>query len=103
MIQVPGVSQAPLRDQEIADLMNFVLRRYSEDQLPDSFRPYSAKEVEAFRREPQDVLSMRTELVSTIRERLGVQIWTLETPVPALKVDVERARESEGGVDGRVE
>jgi hypothetical protein len=101
LIQVPGVSQTPLGDQEIADLMNFVLRRYSESQLPDSFRPYSAKEVGAFRQEPQDVLSMREELVATIRDRLGVEIWTLEKPLPAVEVEVDRARGGEGGVDGR--
>lgn len=105
MIQVPGVSNTPMNDREVADLMNFVLRRYSEAQLPESFRPYSAKEVEAFRREPLDVLAQREGLVSTIRERLGVQLWTLERPAPAAEVEVdvklERAQGRKGEVDGR--
>ena len=50
LIQVPGVAQAPLDDAEVAALLNYVLDRYSEDELPDGFVPYTAEEVARVRR-----------------------------------------------------
>ena len=49
LVQVPGVSQAPLDDAEIAALLNWMLVRFSADELPDPFVPYSATEVASYR------------------------------------------------------
>jgi mono/diheme cytochrome c family protein len=49
LAQVPGLSQSPLDDAEAARLLNYVLRRFSSDRLPEGFRPYDAAEVAALR------------------------------------------------------
>jgi hypothetical protein len=81
LIQVPGVAHAPVSDAEIAEILNFTLERYSADQLPSPFLPYTEEEVARERREPTDIVLLRSELVSMLRERFGVQIWTTDVPV----------------------
>ena len=57
LVRVPGVAQAPLGSEELAQLMNWVLREISG---AGDFVPYGAGEVEAWRREPlRDPLSAR--------------------------------------------
>lgn len=60
LIQVPGVSTAPLKSKELAQIVNWMLRTFSADQLPDDFQPFDEQEVERLR---QYVL--RSELGST--------------------------------------
>ena len=83
LIQVPGVAQAPINDTQVAELLNYILHRYGADQLPDAFAPYTREEVARERRRAVDVLALRAELVSALRDRLGVRIWTLEDPIVA--------------------
>jgi len=91
LIQVPGVAQAPLGDAEIAELLNFTLQQHSADQLPLSFRPYTREEVARDRREVADIVLHRSELVATILERFGVQMWTQEDPEVASPTGVNHA------------
>jgi hypothetical protein len=62
LIKVPGVAQAPLNDERLAALMNWVLERFTaEPPLP----PYSAREVSELRRHPLlDPLAARARLMS---------------------------------------
>jgi mono/diheme cytochrome c family protein len=63
LARVPGVAQAPLPDDELARLLNWVLARFS-GHLPEP--PYTAEEVGALRRDPlRDPLSARP----TVRTR----------------------------------
>ncbi len=49
VIRVPGVATASLPDDELAELINWLLVTYSSKQLPESFRPFSIAEVAALR------------------------------------------------------
>ena len=70
LVQVPGVAQAPLDDAAIAELLNWMLQRFSADELPEPFEPYLAEEVARHRsRTPIDVPATRAELLARL-ERL---------------------------------
>lgn len=49
LIRVPGVATSSLPDDELAELMNWLLLTYSSDQLPENFAPFSASEIAALR------------------------------------------------------
>lgn len=70
VLQVPGVSQARLPDDEVAALANWMLRRFSASTTPAGFRRYDAAEVrEARRSVPGDVAGARRAVVAALRER----------------------------------
>jgi hypothetical protein len=49
LIRVPGVATASLPDEQLSELMNWLLLTYSADQLPNNFAPYSRSEVAILR------------------------------------------------------
>ncbi len=73
IIRVPGVAHAPMSDEALADVMNWVLLHFSKQELPDPFTPYSAKEIGLLRDAPLiDVNRRREKLIAQIKARLGV-------------------------------
>ena len=67
LVQVPGSANAPLDNQRLAELLNWMLGEISRDQLPADFRPFSAAEVGTYRAMPlHDVLETRTRLILDI-------------------------------------
>ena len=67
IIQVPGVSLAQLPDDEIAELMNWLINAYSAEQRPDEFVPYTQSEVNALRQSPEaDPLTTRLRILRAI-------------------------------------
>ena len=73
ILQVPGVAGAPISDQELADVMNWILLNFSKNELPDPFIPYNAEEVGKLRKEPQLAIHQRREeLIAKIKDKLGV-------------------------------
>lgn len=67
VIQVPGVSTARLPDDEIAELMNWLINTYSAGQRPENFVPYTQSEVRELRRSPDaDPLRTRTRILRAI-------------------------------------
>ncbi|MDE0064006.1 MAG: cytochrome c, class I [Gammaproteobacteria bacterium] len=67
LVQVPGSANAPLEDQRLAELLNWMLDEISRNQLPADFRPYTAEEVAKYRTLPlRDVLKTRAQLVQKI-------------------------------------
>jgi mono/diheme cytochrome c family protein len=70
LIQVPGTSQSPMSDAEIAEVLNWILKNFSADQLPDDFVPFTTQEVSNVRLEPlANVSAVREDLLArTIRE-----------------------------------
>ena len=52
LVRVPGVAGAPLTDAEIAQVMNWVLKRFDAENLPGNFRPYTAAEITRLRKAP---------------------------------------------------
>lgn len=49
LIEVPGVSQSALNDAQATEVMNWILRTFSKDQLPPDFKPYTTEEVKQLR------------------------------------------------------
>ncbi len=49
VIRVPGVATSSLPDDELTEMMNWLLLTYSADQLPQPFVPFSTEEVAALR------------------------------------------------------
>ena len=73
IVQVPGAAGAPISDQELADVMNWMLLNFSKNELPDPFIPYSAEEIAKLRKEPLiDMHHHREELIARIKDKLGV-------------------------------
>ena len=52
LVRVPGVSLSIIPDDELAKLMNWFLYRFSADDMPADFEPYTADEVGRYRQEP---------------------------------------------------
>jgi len=68
VLQVPGVAQARIADGEVAELTNWMLRRFSPSTVPAGFRPYEAAEVrEARRARLADVSGERRRIVAALQ------------------------------------
>lgn len=52
LVQVPGVANSPLNDQQIADVLNWLLVTFSKNELPKDFRPYTVEEIRRLRPHP---------------------------------------------------
>jgi hypothetical protein len=50
IVRVPGASQAPISDEELADVLNFVLTKFNGKTLASDFKPLTGPEVTASRR-----------------------------------------------------
>ncbi|MBW2293425.1 MAG: hypothetical protein JRG89_05920 [Deltaproteobacteria bacterium] len=70
LVQVPGVSQAPLDDRAIADLLNWILERFGSEGDRKPIEPYTQSEVTAYRAmEPIDVAATRARLIERNQKR----------------------------------
>ncbi len=58
--RVPGVATSPLADDELAELLNWVLWRFDPEHMSAGFPPYGADEIGRLRRSP-----LRTEAATT--------------------------------------
>ena len=63
LVRVPGSAQAPLDDQELAEVINWILVNFNQETLPDNFTPLKAKEVGRARKHVlADPLKYRAEI-----------------------------------------
>lgn len=70
VLQVPGVANARMSDAELAQLTNWMVRRFAPETMPKDFRPYDADEVRAARGAvPADITGERRRVVAALRER----------------------------------
>ncbi len=51
LVQVPGSSQAPVTDSELANIINWILAEFNADTLQPDFKALTAKEVGKARRD----------------------------------------------------
>jgi len=66
----PGASNSALSDQELADVLNWLLTTKNRDALPKDFKPYTAAEVTANRRPAfSDVATVRAGLIRDLHAR----------------------------------
>jgi len=69
LVRVPGSAQSPLDDADLAELLNWMLRRFGPAEEAADFAPYSADEVARLRRAPlTDVDSVRRDLLEELRD-----------------------------------
>jgi cytochrome c5 len=66
LVQVPNVALNPSSDEDIAELLNWVLATYSRAQLPADFQPYTAAEVHGLRQARIDVITERRRIVEEL-------------------------------------
>ena len=52
LVQVPGVANSPLNDQQIADVLNWMLETFSKGELPKDFKPYTVEDIRSYRPHP---------------------------------------------------
>jgi hypothetical protein len=71
LIRVPGVAQSALDDDEISELMNWLIQTHSAEQLPGDFRPFTSDEVARLRRNPvRDPDNIRGDILGRIAQQL---------------------------------
>ncbi len=64
LVQVPGVNNAGLSDAQIADLTNWVVRRFGGETLPSRWEPFVPQELPALRASrPDDLAAARRRLL----------------------------------------
>jgi mono/diheme cytochrome c family protein len=70
LVQVPGLSQSRLDDALAAQLLNYVLARFSADRLPPDFKPYTEAEVARLRADKaSDAETRRAAILSALHAR----------------------------------
>ena len=52
LVQVPGASQSPLSDLELAQVLTWMVRNLSARTVPPDFKDFTAAEVAGYRRSP---------------------------------------------------
>lgn len=71
LVRVPGISMSLIRDdQDLADVLNFVLFRLGGNSTPTSTKPFTATEVHTLRAQPlqtDDLMALRAEVLSRAR------------------------------------
>lgn len=74
LVKVPGTSNSPLKDGDIARMLNWMLQAFSAETLPPGLEPYTEAEVTRLRNAPlADVSAARREIVAKLAAR-GVRI-----------------------------
>lgn len=74
IIQVPGVSHSDLNNKEIANLTNWILRKFAFKELPPNFKEYTEEEVQIYRSHPLvDVDKRRKEIIQELKS-MGIPI-----------------------------
>jgi hypothetical protein len=70
LLRVPGVAQAPLSDQDLATLMNWMVRNLSDVPLQRDFVEFTPAEVRTARRQPLvAVIAQRARLLDLVKLR----------------------------------
>ena len=63
IVRVPGASQAPIDNEKLAAVLNWMLTEFSSDTLPQNFKPLTAKQVKRARSQLlADPIKYRAEL-----------------------------------------
>ncbi len=66
LARVPGVATSPLSDDDLAEVLNWMLWRFDAQDLPADFVPFSAAEVSDLRKRPLrlEASRMRNDLLA---------------------------------------
>jgi mono/diheme cytochrome c family protein len=65
LARVPGVATSALSNEDLAEVLNWLLWRFDKDNLPSNFQPFSAAEVGELRTRPLrlEASQMRADLL----------------------------------------
>lgn len=74
LTRVPGVANAALPDDQLAELLNWTLSTFDGAHLPADFTPYSAEELSAGRKRP--FVSEATQIRAALREKFPADVKT---------------------------
>jgi mono/diheme cytochrome c family protein len=66
LVQVPGVAMSAVRDEDLAEMLNWLLNTYSAAQLPGDFKAYTGAEVMELRAFPNIPWVRRKELIRAL-------------------------------------
>jgi len=67
LVRVPGAANAAIDDEQLAELLNWIIEEFAGTSLPTNFQPYTAAEVGRLRHSPlNDVTAVRAALVDEI-------------------------------------
>jgi hypothetical protein len=70
LVRVPGSATSSLDNEELADVLNWILTEFSGDSLAENYEPYTESEVGRLRRNPlNEVVLYRTQLLADIAHR----------------------------------
>ena len=70
LVQVPAVANSPLNNEQIAQVLNWLLITFNKDELPKDFKPYSVEEIGKWRPHPiANVKAARVELSKRLAAR----------------------------------
>lgn len=70
LVQVPGSANAALDDEQLAQVLNWIIINIGGDSTPKNFKPYSTEEVGELRKSPlYEVVEYRKHLVA----KMGVE------------------------------
>ena len=58
--RVPGVTNASINDEDLAALINWLLIKFDPESIPKNHKPYTAKEVAQWRKQPLSVKAAQT-------------------------------------------
>ena len=68
LMHVPGVVGSGLSDQEIADVMNYLMHEWGGASMDDTYQPFSEHEVQSLRAQPlKDVVDYRRKVVEKLK------------------------------------
>jgi len=70
LVQVPGTSQSPLTNAQVASMLNWMIGAFSAAQAPSAYPAFTEAEVATLRaRRLDDVMGTRREIVAALRAR----------------------------------
>jgi len=74
LVQVPGVANSPLNDEQIVQVLNWLLITFNKDELPKDFKPYSIEEIRKWR--PHPLLNVKAARID-LSKRLAAMGYTV--------------------------
>ncbi len=66
LIRVPGSAQSPLTNSELAEVLNWMIRKFGPAEVGANFELFTAEEVSLHRRPLADVVTVRAGLIERI-------------------------------------
>ena len=67
LVRVPGAAYSTLTDEQLAEVLNWILVSFAEKSLREEWRPFQATEVAVYRRSPlYEVVHYRAGLISRL-------------------------------------